>query len=64
LTFCERKRRPRGAFFISALSGLLKARVSTRVDNIRNQNYFLIREFKEEKEVRRYGMGINEHSSF
>jgi HSP20 family protein len=41
-------RRLRGAFFVSDLSGLLKS----RVDNIKNQNYFFIREFKEEKEVR------------
>jgi hypothetical protein len=32
--------RPRGAFFVSALSGLLKAKVPRRVDNIKNQNYF------------------------
>jgi hypothetical protein len=35
-----------------------------KLDNIKSQNYFLIRRYQKEKEVKKYGMGVNEHQSF
>jgi hypothetical protein len=36
---------------------------SIRLDNIRSENYFSVREFEKEKEVMKYGLGINERQS-
>jgi len=35
-----------------------------KLDNVKDQNYICIREYKKEKEVKKYGVGINEHKSF
>jgi len=35
-----------------------------KLDNVKSQLYFSIGECKKEKEVRRYGMGTNEHPPF
>ena len=38
--------------------------VPTKLDNAENQNYFSISKSEKEKEVMKYGMGIDEHESF
>ena len=38
--------------------------VPTKLDNAENQNYFSIRKSEKEKEVKNYGMGVDEHESF
>jgi hypothetical protein len=35
-----------------------------KLDNVKSQHYFSIGECKKEKEVKRYGMGTNEHPPF
>jgi len=59
-----KKRRPRGAFFIYALSNLGTAEVAMKLDNFKDQNYFSVRKCEKEKEVNKYGMGTNQYQSF
>jgi hypothetical protein len=59
-----KKRRPRGASLIFALPKRVTVGMWMRVDNVNSQNYFSIRECEKEKEVKKYGMGTNEHQSF
>ena len=42
----------------------MKDGVPTKLDNAGNQNYFSISKSEKEKEVMKYGLGINEHQSF
>jgi hypothetical protein len=39
-------------------------RVLTKLDNVKSQNYFLVRKCEKGKEVKKYGMGVDEHQSF